>query len=252
MLEELRNALRDFADGHVTKGGFTDLELWLARVKDEENFDSDHFDQILATVVQDSNADHEDVAMGIALTAKRTGCYGTALRDALERRLFDMPAPVTLSARSQYELSNLLIKCGGEFAPQQLHELTVLKSESPALWLDLALEAYAHDQQGLLDTISSMISGKSPSIKWTFLKPRYLKLISAIPNNKFNNFALNLAKKLPPREGAHFLTWINEKRGTQLSLKKSRPLKRASRRRILDDTALDFISGTPLLAEAAA
>ena len=138
MFNEILSALHDFAEGRTTKGGFTRLELILVRIRRDTRFNALKFDEILAKLVQKDDAGNEDFAMGISLAAKKTGCYGNDLRDAIERRLFSQSN--VLSARSQYELSKLLIKCDGEFGPRQLNKLDDLRTEIPELWLDLALE----------------------------------------------------------------------------------------------------------------
>ncbi len=250
MFNDIVSALHEFAEGQMSKGGFTRIELLLADIRNDANFNSSDFDELLASLVEKVEAGNEDFAMGISLAAKKADCYGTALREALERRLFDQNDG--LSARSQYELASLLIKCGGEFAPLQLKKLDELRAEIPELWLDLALEAYTHDTQGLHDEIVALLLDKASPLKWESLKPRYLKLTEAVPNRRFNAFALKLAEKLSSKDRKRFLDWINERRGTQLSLSKRKKLPRKRHRSILDERAINFVSQNPCLAEAAA
>ena len=239
MFNEILSALHDFAEGRTTKGGFTRLELILVRIRRDTRFNALKFDEILAKLVQKDDAGNEDFAMGISLAAKKTGCYGNDLRDAIERRLFSQSN--VLSARSQYELSKLLIKCDGEFGPRQLNKLDDLKTEIPELWLDLALEAYPHDPQGLLDEINARLLDKMRPFQWESLKPRYLKLVEAVPNNRFDDFVMKLAENLPSEESKEFLKWVDRWRGTKLSSYKRNELPRGYKGKFVDDEAQAFV-----------
>ena len=133
------------------------------RIRQDTGFNVLKFGEILAKLVQSDDSGNENFVMGISLAAEKTGCYGNELWDAFELRLFSQSD--VLSARSQYQLSKLPIKCGGEFAPRQLNELVDLKTEVPELWLDLAIEAYSHDPQGLLDEVNAQHLDKAHPLK---------------------------------------------------------------------------------------
>ena len=212
---EISTALHDFAKKQTIKGGFTRLELLLARVRENPEFDALEFDRFLAGLIQDDDVANGDFAMGIVLIAEKTGCHGNNLRNAIEQGLSGDNN--VLSARSQFEMSKLLIKCGGEFTPVQLNRLTGLKTEIPELWLDLALEAYSSDSQGLLDEIGTLLLDKAHPLQWQTLKSRYLKLDEVVPDHHFNNFVLKLADHLSSGDRGEFLGWIDNQRGTGLS-----------------------------------
>ena len=214
MLDDLLFRLRAYSNGVRTKGGFSDLELFLARLKQNSDFDPHEAEQSLAKLVACDEAKNEDFSMGIVLIAEKLGCHGVTYRDALERRLFGSVAP--LSPRSQYELASDFILCGGDFGPQQLNELTLLRTELPELWVDLALDAYPLDVNGLTEAVTGLFDAPNIQISWKALKPRYLKLVGSIGSRRFNKFALTISQSLTNGDQVDFLNWVNERRGSQL------------------------------------
>jgi len=239
MFDDILEALQAFARGETTKGGFSRLELLMARAQKDTDFDPASYDEILARFVSMDDANNEDFAMGIALIAKKAGFHGSLLRDALERKLFSTDDQI--SARSQFELASLYIACGGSFAPQQLMQLTVLRDCIPELWLDLALEAYPKDPSGLETAIVALISKAQNPLSWSSLKPRYLKLIEAVTNRKFNDFVLTIAKQLNSEDQQDFLLWVNNKRGSQLAVQNAVTL--------ISQDDIDFLTDGPCLAQ---
>nr|WP_306265842.1 hypothetical protein [Pararhizobium sp. IMCC3301] len=248
MFNEILEALRAYASGEASKSGFSRLELLLARITQETQFDLDEFEEILTELVSLNDVQQEDFALGVALIAEKTGCRGALFCDELERKLFASDDP--LSARSQFELALLYIRCGGQFAPQQLKQLTTLRSEIPELWLDLAFEAYPRDDAGLLSAMSDLATNDDNPLHWSSLKSRYLKLQKAVANKKFNGFVLSFAKVLDTDQRQAFLEWIDAKRGSQLSLPQPVIPIRSAGHHLIQDTDIDFITNTPVLAEA--
>jgi len=246
MFDEILEALQAYTLGEVTKGGFSRLELLLARAKQDTHFDSLKFDKILADLVSMEDASNEDFAMGIALIANKTGSFGSSLRDELERKLFS--SNDSLSARSQFELASLYIACDGVFAPQNLKHLTKLRSEIPELWLDLAFDAYPSDTNGLQAVIIALIKDDFNPLDWSSLKPRYLKLIKAVTNQKFNGFVLAVAAQLNFEEQSLFLDWVNMKRGSQLSLPNGNTADSAIANPLIQQSDIDFVADRPPLA----
>ena len=213
MFTEISAALQDFAKERTTKGEFTRLELLLARIREKPEFNALEFDRFLAGLVQEDDVANGDFAMGISLIAAKTGCHGSDFRNAIEQELWNENN--VLSPRSQYELSNLLIKCGGEFTQVHLNRLTCLKTEIPELWLDMAIKIHSDHPQYLLDEINALLLDKARPMQWESLKPRYLKITEIVSEHDFNEFITELAKNLHSGESREFLEWIDKKRNTE-------------------------------------
>jgi len=248
MLDDLLFRLRTYSNGVRTKGGFSDLELFLARLKQNSDFDPHEAEQSLAELVAYDEAENEDFSMGIVLIAEKLGCHGATYRDALERRLFGSDAP--LSPRSQYELASDFILCGGDFGPQQLNDLSLLRAELPELWVDLALDAYPLDVIGLTEAVTGLFDAPNIQISWKALKPRYLKLVGSIGSRLFNKFALTISQSLTNGDQVDFLNWVNERRGSQLepTLQTSARVNSVPHPISMED--IEFLTMRPCLAES--
>ena len=214
MFEKILDALKEFALGEPTKDGFTRLELLLARITQDTQFDPVNFAGILSRLVSMDQAGDEDFAMGIALIADKIKCHDPLLCNALEKKLFDSDG--NMSARSEFELASLYIASGGNFTPPKLELLTKLKNEKPSLWLDLVLQAYPNDLNGLQDVIVSLLSDEESSLHWSALKPRYLKLAASMTSGKFDSFASAIAKIMDINDRKEFLAWLTKKRVPQV------------------------------------
>lgn len=247
MFEELLARLRDYAEGNRTRGGFSELELFLARQKQDQHFDPAELTTHLVDLIAMPDVCRKDFSMGINLIVQKTGCRGKKLQDALERRVIDEGDD--LDPRSQFELASALISAGGDWTPQMLHRLQVLRSQIPELWLDLAIIAYPFDVEGLADEVAALLADNQTGIKWTALKSRYLKLTNATGAERFNWFAKKIAVSISDEDRSDFLGWINSKRGSKLRPQK--PSQVAGMRRQIDvrQDDIEFIASRPCLAE---
>ncbi|MEH6645274.1 hypothetical protein [Sulfitobacter sp.] len=247
MYEELLYRLQAYTKGERTKGGFSDLELYLARTKQGKGFDAAAIDQALAKLVSCEEGSHEDYAMGIALIAEKAGSHGPYFRDSLERRLFDSDS--ALSPRSQFEFASEFVLCGGDFGPQQLGHLTTLRMELPELWIDLALDAYPLDVAGLTEAIVNLFEEQGARLSWKALRPRYLKLVGAIGSKQFNGFTLAVSQSLSKVERSEFLDWVDKKRGSKLSTTPKPRMQVRAAAPSLPKADIDFLTDRSCLAE---
>ena len=95
--------------------------------------------------------------------------------------------------------------------------------------------------RGLLDEINARLLDKMRPFQWESLKPRYLKLVEAVPNNRFDDFVMKLAENLPSEESKEFLKWVDRWRGTKLSSYKRNELPRGYKGKFVDDEAQAFV-----------
>lgn len=244
--DELLSRLHAYAAGERTKSDFSELELFLAKEKQKNSFDPLDIDQALAQLVEKDEVINEDFAMGVSLIAEKLGKSFNKYRDALERTLFG--TDTEFSPRSEFELASEFVRCGGDFGPHQLNCLTLLKSEIPELWIDLALDAYPDDHNGLTAAITDLFKQPGIQIGWKALKPRYLKLIAAVGNRQFNKFALDVSASLPKEEKETFLDWVNSKRGSKLTLRESLPKISRPAREAIAVEDIQFLTDRPCLA----
>ena len=242
--DQLLSRLHSYAAGERTKSDFSELELFLAKEKQKNSFNPLHIDQALAQLVEENGVIDEDFAMGVSLIAEKLGKSFNKYRDALERTLFGT-ARRSFSPRSEFELASEFVRCGGDFGPHQLNRLTLLKSKIPELWVDLALDAYPDDYNGLTTAITDLFEQPGIQINWEALKPRYLKLIAAVGNRQFNKFALDVSASLPEEEQETFLNWVDSKRGSKLT-PRERPHQA---KKELADVSIYFLTNRSRLAQ---
>lgn len=246
MFDEIATLLRKYAEGSRTRGGFSELELFIARLRQEERFDPKRMIPHLIKLLELPDAKNEQFAMGINLTIQKTGCRCHELRDALERRVIDDGAD--LDPRSQFELATAFIFSGGDLTPQALDQLSSLRSKRPELWLDLAIAAYPLDVQGLTEAVVELFRNNAIEIKWTSLKPRYLKLVNATGSDKFHWFVEKVAASLPTGDQEDFVSWINTKRGSKLQAKPPRAAEKSAAPTARSDD-INFLSDRSPLAK---
>jgi len=214
MIEKLKSLFQKYLSGERDKAGFSALEIELSYMHARAEFDLAELNRdvhLLATEIEPTTVGFWSP---MRMIIENFGLKSQNLADIIENNIF----ADGIDAEDQYDAAICFMACDGSFSPQQLNSLTVLKSQLPALWLDLAIVVFESDFEGLRESISDLLADVNTDFSWKNLKSRYRKLIVAVGVSKFNSLILEISSSIENyEERQKFLEWIDRKRHTRLS-----------------------------------